>query len=98
MLRELDLDTLAAATVGFTGADLKRLVEDGKALYGYDRAMQQPIKPLSEYFLAAIANVKANKQKYAEAEARARLNRPPRPPWFDVFNGSAPMIEADDAE
>ena len=98
VLRDLDVERLTAATAGFTGADLKRLIDDGKALYAFDRATQQPLKPLSEYFLAAIDNVRANKQKYAEAEARARLNRPPRPPWFDVFSGSMGMIGTDDTE
>jgi transitional endoplasmic reticulum ATPase len=97
-LRAIDLDRLTAATDGFTGADLKRLIDDGKALYAFDRAKEYALKPLSDYFLAAIDNVRANKQKYAQAEARARLNRPARPPWFDVFGGSMGMIEADDTD
>ena len=72
------------AADGFTGADLKRVIDDGKALYAFDRATAQPLKSITDYFLAAIETVRANKCEYAQAEARARANRPPRPPWFDV--------------
>src|SRR5262249_53516772 len=63
----VDVARLASATDGFTGADLKRLVEDGKALLGYDRARAQPLRPVTEYFLEAVEGVQANKQRYAEA-------------------------------
>jgi hypothetical protein len=36
----------------------------------------------------AVETVRDNRARYAEAEARARANRPPRPPWFDVFQGA----------
>ena len=97
-LRGPDLDQITAATDGFTGADLKRVVDDGKALYAYDRATKQPLKPITEYFVAAVETVRANKQLYAAAEARARANRPPRPPWFDVFSGAMRQFDPDDLE
>jgi ATP-dependent 26S proteasome regulatory subunit len=75
---------LVTATKGFTGADLKRVVEDGKNLYAFDRASGARLKPLTEYFLAAVDTVRQNKQRYAEAEAQARRQRPARPPYFDV--------------
>ena len=53
----------------FTGADLKRLVQDGKALFGFDRCVGLPLKSPTEYFLAAIECVQSSKAKYAEAEA-----------------------------
>src|SRR5262249_31450463 len=34
-LRTVDVAALKSATDGFTGADLKRLIEDGKAIYAY---------------------------------------------------------------
>jgi hypothetical protein len=40
--------------------------------------------------------VAANAKKYAEAEARARANRPPRPPWFDVFHGALAYADPED--
>src|SRR5947208_2134190 len=33
-----DCASVVAATEGFTGADLKRVVEDAKSLFAYDRA------------------------------------------------------------
>jgi len=49
-----DTPRLIAATEGFTGADLKRLVEDGKAIYVYDKARGAEIKPTSDYFMRAV--------------------------------------------
>jgi hypothetical protein len=37
-----DLGRLTAATEGFTGADLKRVAEDGKTLYAFDVATGRP--------------------------------------------------------
>jgi predicted AAA+ superfamily ATPase len=74
---------LVEATAGFTGADLKRLLDDGKNLYAFDRARQQPLRPLTEYFLTAVETVRENKGKYAEAEARARKQRPSRPVFYN---------------
>jgi len=68
----VDVARLASGTDGFTGADLKRLVEDGKALFAYDKARSQPTAPITDYFLSAIELVRANKERYAEAEMRAR--------------------------
>jgi ATP-dependent 26S proteasome regulatory subunit len=82
-LTTVDLPGLVAASDGLTGADLKRLVEDGKILYAYDRARNRPLRPPTEYFLAAVETVRANRERYAEAEARARQERPTRAPWFD---------------
>jgi cytidylate kinase len=79
----LDLPRLASATAGFTGADLKRLAEDGKLLLGSDRARGLPLQTTTEYFLLAVETVRANKTRYAEAEARARGQRPLRGPQYD---------------
>jgi transitional endoplasmic reticulum ATPase len=79
----VELPDLVAATDGFTGADLKRLIEDGKNLFAYDKAQERPMRAPTAYFLTAVETVRANKERYAEAEARARRQRPTRPPWFD---------------
>lgn len=68
----LDRSTLATATADFTGADLKRLCEDGKALYAYDKARDLPLQSATTYFLRAVETVIANKRRYAEAEVRSR--------------------------
>lgn len=70
-LTEADLTILADATEGLTGADIKRLMEDGKTLYAYDKVKDLPIKAPTEYFLTAINTLIANKEKYvAEASVR----------------------------
>ena len=68
-LAGVDVAQLATATDGFSGADLKRLAEDGKALFAYDKARGLQPKGATDYFLAAIETVRANKERYAEAEA-----------------------------
>ena len=77
-IRGLDVPAIIAATEGFTGADLKRLVEDGKAMYAYDKAKQNGMKDVTEYFLAAGVGVRKNKERFAEAELLAS-QRPKSP-------------------
>jgi ATP-dependent 26S proteasome regulatory subunit len=89
---EVDLNLLASATDGLSGADLRRLVDDGKLLFAYDRARGRDLLPAADYFLRAIETVRANKQRYAEAEARARANRPNRPPFFDFMEMVPEMV------
>jgi predicted AAA+ superfamily ATPase len=84
-LDEADVAALAAVTDGFSGADLKRLVEDGKALFAFDLVANQPPQPITDYFLAAADSVRASKEKYAQAEQRANANRPSRPVWFRPY-------------
>ncbi|MFN3651996.1 MAG: AAA family ATPase [Armatimonadota bacterium] len=70
-----DLDRMVEATEGFSGADLKRLVEDGKNLYAYDRAMETPTAESTGYYLRAIKTVLENRARYEAADARARARR-----------------------
>jgi ATP-dependent 26S proteasome regulatory subunit len=84
----IDMDQLVEASQELTGADLKRVIEDGKLLYGYDRSKQRPKRDATEYFLQAIETVRENKERYARAEAIARSKRPDRPPWFDMMQGA----------
>jgi transitional endoplasmic reticulum ATPase len=70
-VRKLDLADLIPATEGFTGADLKRLVDDGKTLYAYDKAKQFEMKEPTDYFVKAVEGVRENKKRFAEAEAQA---------------------------
>src|SRR5207237_7616356 len=89
---DLDIAALAEATDGLTGADLKRVVDDGKILYAFDVARDRATRPTTEYFLEAIETVRANKGRYAEAEARAREQRPERPAWFDAFPDMSAIV------
>ena len=70
-LSDADVPQLVAATEDFTGADLKRLIEEGKTLYAFDLVRGKPLKSATDYFLAAVEIVIGNKQRYAEATALA---------------------------
>ena len=72
-LRQPDALRLITATEGFTGADVKRLVEDGKAIYVYDKAKGVGLKPTTDYFMRAVEVVKENKQHYEAAQAQALM-------------------------
>lgn len=78
-IAEIDVAEVSAAMEGFTGADIKRLVEDGKILFANDKVKGRTLRPATEYFLEAIREVRASKQRYAEADAQARKQRPARP-------------------
>jgi ATP-dependent 26S proteasome regulatory subunit len=96
----VDVERLAAAAEGLTGADLKRLVEDGKILFAYDRAQGHATDDATGYFLRAVDTVRANKERYAAAEAQARARHPGRSAIFDmlpIFTGDAGFsADADD--
>jgi predicted AAA+ superfamily ATPase len=83
LCQELDLSPVVVATEEFTGADLKRLVEDGKNLLAYDKAQGRPLAALTTYLAAAVEELRVNKEQYAQAEARARQQRSARPVYFD---------------
>jgi transitional endoplasmic reticulum ATPase len=70
--QSIDLPELADHTEGLTGADLRRLVEDGKILYAYDKARKLKPKNVNAYFLQAIETIRQNKEKYAHAEHASR--------------------------
>jgi AAA+ superfamily predicted ATPase len=80
----VDVGRLADATEELSGADLKRVVEDGKLLYAFDRARGSALRPVTEYLLEALETVRANKVRYAQAEASARARNPERPPYFEL--------------
>ncbi|MBE9098818.1 AAA family ATPase [Vacuolonema iberomarrocanum] len=72
VLSNVDVSRLVSETNDFTGADLKRLIEDGKTLYAYDCSRQRPLRSATEYFLSAVELVKNNKAIYAQADSQAR--------------------------
>jgi transitional endoplasmic reticulum ATPase len=84
-----DIAAIAAASEGLSGADLKRVVEDGKLLFAYDREKRGATEPATTYFLRAIETVRRNKEQYAAAEARARMRHPNRPAFFDAIGAIA---------
>ena len=72
-LGAVDITRLTEASEGCTGADLRRVVEDGKALYAVDRARDRPPKSLTDYLLAALATLRQDKQTYARARLRQKF-------------------------
>jgi len=93
---DVDIEVLAEASDGLSGADLKRVVDDGKLLFAFARSRGMPLQAATAYFLAAIETVRKNKEQYAAAEARARARRPVRPSYFDSVQaiGSAAAMAA----
>jgi ATP-dependent 26S proteasome regulatory subunit len=80
----VDLEAVVEASGQFTGADLKRLVEDAKNLYAMDLTRGRPARPLTEYLQEAIERLRRSKEQYASADQTARQRRPERPIYFDV--------------
>jgi transitional endoplasmic reticulum ATPase len=83
----VDEALLARETDAFTGADLKRLIEDGKALLAYDRARSLSPRPATEYFVEAVKTVRANKQSYDAAESCARSRATPAAAYASLMRG-----------
>lgn len=75
-------EAVADLTADFTGADLKRLVEDAKILLAVDLAAGRPARPLLDCFTETITAVRESQERYAAAETRARSHRPQRPAYF----------------
>jgi SpoVK/Ycf46/Vps4 family AAA+-type ATPase len=90
---KVDVKAISDASEGLTGADLKRVVEDGKLLFAYARSRGATMQASTSYFLAAIETVRKNKEQYAAAEARARSRHPVRPSYFDMMPSGVGMEE-----
>ena len=60
----VDIEALASASRGSTGADLKAIIEDGKLQFAYDQHMGARRVPVEEYFLNAIATARGNRRRY----------------------------------
>lgn len=58
------IETLASASRGSSGADLKGIIEDGKLQFAHNRTSGKPPRPVEEYFLDAIATIRQNRRKY----------------------------------
>lgn len=64
-IASVDIAVLAAASRHLTGADLKAVVEDGKLGFARDVSTGRESKPVEEYFLDAIEEVRNHRRKYA---------------------------------
>ena len=96
LLRDCSLEQVAEQTEGFTGADLRRLVEDAKVLHGYDLARNLTPSSAEEYFQRATVTLQGYKAKYAEAEAQGRAQAHRRGPAFDHSSMMAAILGASD--
>jgi AAA+ superfamily predicted ATPase len=67
LLGDLDHRALALETEGFTPADLRRLVSDGKALMARDIVHKRPLRPTTLYFTDAIQALLASRGRMNEA-------------------------------
>ena len=83
----IEAEKLAEVSEGLTGADMKRLIEDGKILFAYDRSRNAAMRPTTDYFIQAIETVRANKERYAKAEAAATAAQAANPNPFAAFAG-----------
>jgi AAA+ superfamily predicted ATPase len=88
--RSADAAAIAEASEGMTGADLRQLIEDGKLLYAHDHVRGRTRDDVTAYFLEAVATVRKNRERYAQAEQQARARRQKGPPWFAVEQVSYP--------
>ncbi|AMV21086.1 ATP-dependent zinc metalloprotease FtsH 1 [Planctomyces sp. SH-PL14] len=82
----VDLAPVVERSDEFSGADLKRLVQDAKLAYAGDRKANRPTVPIGERLVAAANQIRRNREVYAEAEARANARRPTRPQWFSPMS------------
>jgi predicted AAA+ superfamily ATPase len=76
-LDAVDVEQIAAAARGLTGADLKAVVEDGKLLFAHDVSLGAPLRAVDEYFLEAIDTVRTNQVNYARAKPARLAGAPP---------------------
>ena len=86
-----DIERVLQATEGFTGADMKRLVEDAKGLYAFDRSTGAKARAATDYFLKAADGVRENKQRYERAALAAQMR--PRMPLNPFFYAMPPEEE-----
>ena len=66
-LQKLDVQVMAEATKGMTGADLKRVMADAVNLYGYDIAREYAKKSVAHYFERAVAQLKHHRKQLESA-------------------------------
>ena len=83
----VDVDRVADESDALSGADLKRVVEDAKLAFAFDVARGATPIETTPYLLRAVDLVRANKERYMNAESAARVRNPRRPPMFSMMGG-----------
>jgi ATP-dependent 26S proteasome regulatory subunit len=74
---KVDTSAIAAVTDGLTGADLKNIVEDGKLLFAHGQFTGKSPRPVEEYFLEAVATVRANRRRSVKPRRRQLVESAP---------------------
>jgi transitional endoplasmic reticulum ATPase len=79
-LADCEIARVLEVTNGFTGADMKRVVDDAKGLFAFDRSLNAAHRKSTEFFVEAASGVRENKIRYEQAQsasqARPRTSRP----------------------
>lgn len=75
---------ILTATDGFSGADLKRLVQDAKLKMAVDMTRNRNREAFHQYLLRAASVISDSRLTYARAAARAMEVNADRPRWFNV--------------
>ncbi|HEY9758121.1 MAG TPA: ATP-binding protein [Oculatellaceae cyanobacterium] len=83
VMKTVDFESLAEETEGLTGADLRRLIDDAKILYAFDKARNHEIQPIDTYFRKALSAIRKNKEIYKRASQSRH-----KEPSFSEFSRS----------
>ncbi|MBV9083686.1 MAG: hypothetical protein JOZ62_13485, partial [Acidobacteriaceae bacterium] len=67
-------DTLASASRGLTGADIKAVIEDAKLLFAQAKLSGAAPRPIENFFLDAMATLRATRRKYGKRNSHALLH------------------------
>ena len=76
--------SVVEATSGFSGADLKRLLQDAKLRMAVDLTRNRPLQSVEVYLLAAASSIQDSRRAYAKASRRAIEANENRPRWFNI--------------
>jgi ATP-dependent 26S proteasome regulatory subunit len=87
-----DVDSVVTGTEGFTGADIKRMVQDATAIFAYESVREKNNHPPITFFHQAIETVRQNKARYAEALAHAK-HKPSDPFGFGAMAAARAAAE-----
>ena len=89
-LADCEIARVLEVTDGFTGADIKRAVDDAKGLLAFDRSSKAAPRKSTEFFVEAASGVRENKIRYEQAQSASQAR--PRTTRSDYYY-PPPQIE-----
>ncbi len=89
-LADCEIARVLEVTDGFTGADIKRVVDDAKGLFAFDRSLKAAHRKSTEFFVEAASGVRENKIRYEQAQSASQAR--PRTTRTDYYY-PPPQIE-----